>query len=546
MPLENLRAGADTNNGDRLGTTTYTSEQTYSSTQTVTDKTFTKPSVADGNPAVTVSGGTVTFEYCTFTNIGTSAGYTGGGYRFGLIDLTSGATSVVFNNCVFDGFGSIAAQGNRNNMMHVNCPLTMYNCRITNVYSDQSLPNYTSGDEGNRCIWCNSAADNLDVTYCTFDNPGRNVLQISNSSTMSGSQFSHNVVFGSTHNDSEFEDMINLYLAGGTSTNDRLEIKSNYLANGGPSSSGTAIIAGDGNGSTNLNWVEVDNNYVVNPGNVGIAMYGGSNSFQTNNKVYATEGSTSQSVGMYTADFNNTNSSVGTPAMDSNTVSNNRVYFIKTPPSTTSHFWDGSPDKTTYTNHTSTGNVYGDTSLNFTNMRDIDCSNDSLTVAAGSPISTFNLFDTDTSYFRDDTYAVVSGTMPAGLTLNSDGTITGTPTAPGSSTVTYQATNRWGLTDTANINLTVTGGTVTLFEITMPADDAIDVDTPITISGTAPNDGNNDSIIVRVYDVTNATILSNWGDINVTYNAGAETWSADEVVTIPQLGEEIQVKARRY
>jgi hypothetical protein len=53
------------------------------------------------------------------------------------------------------------------------------------------------------------------------------------------------------------------------------------------------------------------------------------------------------------------------------------------------------------------------------------------------------------------TYSLVSGTMPDGLTLNSDGTITGTPTTPGQSAVTFKAND--GLVDsnvaTLNINI---------------------------------------------------------------------------------------------
>ncbi len=49
------------------------------------------------------------------------------------------------------------------------------------------------------------------------------------------------------------------------------------------------------------------------------------------------------------------------------------------------------------------------------------------------------------------TYAVTSGTLPAGLTLNADGTITGTPTGPETDTVVFTATDGNGLTGTATI-----------------------------------------------------------------------------------------------
>ncbi len=53
------------------------------------------------------------------------------------------------------------------------------------------------------------------------------------------------------------------------------------------------------------------------------------------------------------------------------------------------------------------------------------------------------------------TYAVTGGTLPAGLTLNADGTITGTPTAPGVYPFTVTATNG-ARTATASVSCTVT------------------------------------------------------------------------------------------
>jgi uncharacterized protein (TIGR03437 family) len=55
------------------------------------------------------------------------------------------------------------------------------------------------------------------------------------------------------------------------------------------------------------------------------------------------------------------------------------------------------------------------------------------------------------------TYTYSSGTMPAGLTLNADGTITGNPTTPGTSTVVFTATDSVnGCTGTVSITFTIT------------------------------------------------------------------------------------------
>ena len=65
----------------------------------------------------------------------------------------------------------------------------------------------------------------------------------------------------------------------------------------------------------------------------------------------------------------------------------------------------------------------------------------------------------------------VSGTLPDGLSLNSDGTITGTPTAAGSSTVTVKATNSAGSAEktfTLNIKaVSVTGVTLDPTELSL-------------------------------------------------------------------------------
>lgn len=59
------------------------------------------------------------------------------------------------------------------------------------------------------------------------------------------------------------------------------------------------------------------------------------------------------------------------------------------------------------------------------------------------------------------TWELTSGTLPAGLTLNSDGTITGTPTETVTNTpLTFRVTNN-GVTSVKTLNLTVGSGTVT-------------------------------------------------------------------------------------
>jgi len=57
-------------------------------------------------------------------------------------------------------------------------------------------------------------------------------------------------------------------------------------------------------------------------------------------------------------------------------------------------------------------------------------------------------------------WTVTSGTLPAGLTLNSSGLISGTPTALGSSTITVRANDFYGCQGSRSITITVKGLTV--------------------------------------------------------------------------------------
>lgn len=81
-------------------------------------------------------------------------------------------------------------------------------------------------------------------------------------------------------------------------------------------------------------------------------------------------------------------------------------------------------------------------------------------VSAGSPTGTTGTaFSYTISATNSPTsYAVASGTLPAGLTLNTTtGVISGTPTVAGASSVTVTATNAGGTSAAATISFTITG-----------------------------------------------------------------------------------------
>jgi hypothetical protein len=53
------------------------------------------------------------------------------------------------------------------------------------------------------------------------------------------------------------------------------------------------------------------------------------------------------------------------------------------------------------------------------------------------------------------TWSMTSGTLPAGLSLDSSGVITGTPTATGAGSITVQVIDRWGVTATGSVTITI-------------------------------------------------------------------------------------------
>ena len=99
------------------------------------------------------------------------------------------------------------------------------------------------------------------------------------------------------------------------------------------------------------------------------------------------------------------------------------------------------------------------------------------------------------------TYAVTSGTLPAGLTLNADGTITGTPTTPGVTTFTVTATNG-ARTATSSPTYTVTPSAA-LTE-SYPASPVFVAGTPISLQ--APTITNATPGITTTYAVTSGTL----------------------------------------
>ncbi len=78
------------------------------------------------------------------------------------------------------------------------------------------------------------------------------------------------------------EDQVSMFKSSGTATSPLL-IKNNMFRGGGPSLSGGGIVAGDYGGD----YIIIENNQLVNPGNYGIAVAGGNYNVLNNNRVYS-------------------------------------------------------------------------------------------------------------------------------------------------------------------------------------------------------------------------------------------------------------------
>jgi parallel beta-helix repeat protein len=107
--------------------------------------------------------------------------------------------------------------------------------------------------------------------------------------------------YGVSHDLHNVEDHINLYETLGSSSA-RVEIAYNRIRGGHPtSSSGSGIMAGDG--QVGSGWIWAHNNVVTNVRNVGMAIAGGSNNTLENNRIYQNAAVIPINVGLYTNNY---------------------------------------------------------------------------------------------------------------------------------------------------------------------------------------------------------------------------------------------------
>ena len=136
----------------------------------------------------------------------------------------------------------------------------------------------------------------ISITNCQAENmlgpfPEGQFVQFKNV-TGAGNRVSFNK-FQNILGESDTEDAISMYNSNGL-PDDPIVIESNWIRGGGPSLSGGGIMLGDGGGS---NMIAKDN-ILVDPGQYGMAVSGGSYMSIINNTIYAKEQSFTN-VGLY-------------------------------------------------------------------------------------------------------------------------------------------------------------------------------------------------------------------------------------------------------
>ncbi|TWR31523.1 right-handed parallel beta-helix repeat-containing protein [Mucilaginibacter pallidiroseus] len=190
-----------------------------------------------------------------------------------------------------------------------NVGIELYNCHNITIDS-----NYIS--EVSTGVYADKCVGGIVVTNNIFLNmkgpfPRGQFVQFNNV-TGPGCLISHNKcenVLGKSYP----EDAISIYQSSGTLCNP-IRVERNLIRGGGPSASGGGIMLGDGGGQC----IRAKNNVLVNPGQYGMAIAGGSHISIIANTIYG-KARQFTNVGLY----------VNSPAKTStHTVSDNRVLFF--------------------------------------------------------------------------------------------------------------------------------------------------------------------------------------------------------------------------
>jgi hypothetical protein len=162
-----------------------------------------------------------------------------------------------------------------------NCTgVTVDSCLIANVKTG------VNAVQSQTIVFSNSQAKNMMGPF-----PSGQFVQYNNVSG-AGNRIINNK-FENVLGQSYAEDAINIYMSNGVA-GDPITISGNSIRGGGPSNTGGGIMLGDNGGSYQL----AENNTLVDPGQYGMAIAGGSNMSILNNSIYGKQQSFTN-VGLY-------------------------------------------------------------------------------------------------------------------------------------------------------------------------------------------------------------------------------------------------------
>lgn len=172
--------------------------------------------------------------------------------------------NVIIRNCFFNKATEEAINIERSPNIRIE------NCLFSNVNSGvYAMESQTIAVVNNQFVNARKRADNSRGQFIQFNG-------VTGTGNIIENNQGENFV-----NESDPEDLVSLFKSSGTATNP-ISIRSNTFRGGGPSSSGGGIMTGDYGGG----YIVVENNALVDPGQYGIAIAGGSNITIINNKIY--------------------------------------------------------------------------------------------------------------------------------------------------------------------------------------------------------------------------------------------------------------------
>ncbi len=256
---------------------------------TKTIKPFKKPSsylvLPMSEPIILTGKSNVVIEGKRFENVA------------GVMINISGSSNVIIRNCFFNKGGAEAIAIYKGTNIRVeNC---LFNGITTGVYaSTSSTVKVINNQFVNVRARAGGNARGQFVQFNTVSGAGNEV------SGNKGENFA---------GESAPEDLISMFKTYGTAASPVL-IKNNMFRGGGPSQSGGGIVAGDYDGG----YIRIEGNTLLNPGQYGIAIAGGSNHVITGNKIFSKQFAWSNNPLFIWAQVGNINCA-------NNTIKNNRA-----------------------------------------------------------------------------------------------------------------------------------------------------------------------------------------------------------------------------